>query len=298
MNEVKYDRHEQEWDKALNDAERKRVADTWLETDNLDYWRHTRIRKPVIPFVEDNLDASWLTVGDGRYGADASYLLSLGLKSVHASDMHDALLRVGRERGFIKDYSAQNAEHLTFADQSFDYVYCKEAFHHFPRPFIALYEMFRVARRAVILTEPRDEVFHNAWLKRFLKKVLGKARQSHSFEPIGNYVYAISERELEKFLLGMHHRVIAYTGCGDLYIKGSEFVPLAGGTGRDKRIRLMMRGGLKAMDALEKFGLHPSVLLTAALFKQPPSDQLCARLKAAGWTLKRLPANPYLDSAG
>ena len=294
MRDVRYDRHDQEWNRALNNADFSRIADTWMREDNLDHWCHVRIRSAVRPFVESDNSASWLTVGDGRYGADAHYLISLGAETVHASDMHDTLLRIGSKRGFITDYSAQNAEKMTFADGSFDYVYCKEAFHHFPRPYIALNEMFRIARRAVILTEPRDEVFHHAWLKRLAKHALGKSERGHSFEPIGNYVYTISERELEKFLLGMHYGYIGFQGCNNFYIDGVEFVPTEGGTSRDKRIRLMTRGAIVAMDALEKVGLHKSSLLSAALFKQEPAPALRQQLEASKWKLRKLPRNPYL----
>lgn len=294
MRSVRYDRHDEEWDRALGDGEFGRLAQTWMREDNLDYWCHARIRSAVLPFVESNTDATWLTIGDGRYGADAHYLISLGAKHVHASDMHDALLRIGSERGFIKEYSAQNAERLSFADDSFDYVYCKEAFHHFPRPYIALYEMFRVARVAVILTEPRDEVVHRARCKSLAKSALGRAEKGHSFEPIGNYVYTISEREMEKFLLGMHYRHIAYYGCNTFYVEGVEFVPCEGGTRRDKRIRALTKGAIIAMDALEKVGLHSSSLLSVALFKQEPPEPLRDQLKSGKWRLKKLPRNPYL----
>lgn len=294
MSSVRYDRHHEEWERAVGDGDFARVAKTWMSEGNLDHWLHTRIRSSVKPFVEDDLESSWLTVGDGRYGADAHYLISLGAKRVHASDMHDRLLRIGGESGFISEYSAQNAERLTFADDSFDYVYCKEAFHHFPRPYIALYEMFRVARKAVILTEPRDEVVHRARCKSLAKSALGRAEKGHSFEPVGNYVYTVSERELEKFLLGMHLRHIAFHGCNTFYLEGVEFVPCSGGSARDRRVRATLKAAIAGMDALEKVGLHSSSLLSAALFKREPSEALRARITGASWTLKELPRNPYL----
>jgi ubiquinone/menaquinone biosynthesis C-methylase UbiE len=60
-------------------------------------------------------------VGDGRYGTDANYLLEHGLE-VHASDIQDDLLKIGNERKFIKDFSKQNAESLSFLDNKFDFV--------------------------------------------------------------------------------------------------------------------------------------------------------------------------------
>ncbi len=153
---VKYDRHAEEFDACINVNERKKVADTWLQQLNtLDCWRHGRMHALITHIIKSNPEASWLTVGDGRFGTDGNALLKKGAKKVHCSDISDTLLKIGSERGFINEYSSQNAEALNFLDNAFDFVYCKEAFHHFPRPYIALNEMFRVAKRAVILTEPR-----------------------------------------------------------------------------------------------------------------------------------------------
>ncbi|HYN39644.1 MAG TPA: hypothetical protein VES39_10370, partial [Rhodospirillales bacterium] len=91
-----------------------------------------------------------------------------------------------------------------------------------------------------------------------------------------------------------HYGHVAFTGCNNFYIEGVEFVPTEGGTGKDKRIRLMTKGAIMAMNALEKLGLHKSTLLSAALFKQEPPADLRERLKAGRWTLRTLPKNPYL----
>ena len=66
------------------------------------------------------------------------------------------LLEIGNKIGFINNYSEENAEDLSFNDESFDYVLIKEAFHHFPRPWIALYEAFRVCKKGIVLIEPND----------------------------------------------------------------------------------------------------------------------------------------------
>jgi ubiquinone/menaquinone biosynthesis C-methylase UbiE len=155
---VQYDRHQDEWQEIISSPEGKELGASWMRDDTLDYWRHERLRKFVIPIIRFESDACWLTVGDGRYGSDGHYLKSCGAKRVHCSDYSDALLEIGKELGYIKEFSAQNAEALSFGDEEFDYVFCKDALHHFPRPYIALNEMFRVSRRGVILIEPRDRV--------------------------------------------------------------------------------------------------------------------------------------------
>ena len=95
------------------------------------------------PFIKKG--DKWVTVGDGRYGTEVNYLISKGLDAL-VTDYSDKLLKIGYEIGFINKYQKENAESLTFKDNSFDYI-IKEAFHHFPRPWIALYEAFRVCKR-------------------------------------------------------------------------------------------------------------------------------------------------------
>ncbi len=53
-------------------------------------------------------------------------------------------------------YELANGEALRIASRSFDLVLCKEALHHLARPLQGLYEMLRVARRAVAFVEPWD----------------------------------------------------------------------------------------------------------------------------------------------
>ena len=45
------------------------------------------------PLLSDVWGASWLTVGDGRYGTDAHYIFSKGVRNVLATDISDYLLR-------------------------------------------------------------------------------------------------------------------------------------------------------------------------------------------------------------
>lgn len=226
------------------------------------------------PFIEPG--GEWLTVGDGRFGSDAQYIISKGANA-HASDISATLLKIASDKGLIGSYSAQNAEALSFEDDSFDYVYCKESFHHFPRPYIALNEMFRVARKAVILTEPRDVDIDRGRFSRIIEwanRLRGK-HSYHEFEEVGNFIYRLSQHELEKFMLGMHYRHIAFKPMNDAYFPDDTT-----GTKTLRKIRLF--------DALHRLGVRKSMLLNAALFKTPPSTS------PDGWVYKVLPQNPYL----
>ena len=170
-----------------------------------------------------------MTVGDGRYGTDANALIKMGVKEVLCTDFSDILLKKGKAVGFINEFSKENCECLSFDDHSFDYVLCKEAYHHFPRPAIALYEMLRVCRIAVVLIEPNDSIIEYkplAFIIPLIKKILGQKAniERHEFEDVGNYCYRVSKREIEKFQLGMHRRYVAFKGINDYYEKGAEFI--------------------------------------------------------------------------
>ena len=260
----------------------------------------------INPFITES--STWLTVGDGRYGTDAHYIISQK-GDAHASDISDKLLKIGNEKGFINDYSAQNAEELKFGDNAFDYVLIKEALHHFPRPWLALYEAFRVCRKGVILIEPNDDQTHlqqtipgcliklGGAIKRSARRITGKAdskNHHYNFEPVGNFVYAVSPRELEKFLLGMHHTNIAFKGINDAYEEGIEFIQINSQLTEDRNTISRIQSSIAKADTRSKSGKGSYSLLTAALFKCKPTHELQEKLLEREWELKELPKNPYL----
>ena len=289
--DVIYDKCEELWQKCLDDPERAKFMSSWLREDTLDSWCHFRVKEQTLPLIHSDPEGTWLTIGDGRLGTDAHFLKQQGVK-VHATDISDALLKVASEKGLIDEYSIQNAENLSFPNDSFDYVYCKESLHHFPRPYLALHEMLRVARKAVILQEPRDQVLEKFSILPAIKKLSGVDK--HSFEPVGNYIYTLSERELEKFLLGMHYRYCAFSGLNVFYIKGIEFCPKRGGALKDRLMQFKYSSAILLLDALQYLGLIKSRLITAILFKEKPVDSTIASLKSAKFSLRTLPLNPYL----
>lgn len=297
---IKYDNHEEAWSEVLFDEERGKIGRTWLEQKStLDRWRHDRMYNLLKPVIDFNNALSWLTVGDGRYGTDASALLKLGATNVMCTDISDRLLKIGNETGFITDFSAQNAEDITFDNNQFDFTLCKESYHHFPRPHIALHEMLRVSKLGVILIEPLDSKIEPKILNRILqliKRISGKLNNNyeHEFEPIGNYIFSISERELEKVQLGMHRRYIAYTYVNDYYERGYEFISLE--TSDKTEIKKIKKAKLiiRIRDLLVKYNLISAGLLCAILFKEEPSSSLVKLLRNSGWHLKKLPRNQYL----
>ena len=132
-------------------------ASCWLNADTVDSWRHQRMYSCLDPIIERDMPASWLTIGDGRYGADSRYIRSKG-GTASPSDIDDSLLKEANEKGLLDGFYRENAERLSFSSDSFDYVLCKESYHHFPRPMLALYEMLRVAKNGVVFKSEKIKV--------------------------------------------------------------------------------------------------------------------------------------------
>jgi SAM-dependent methyltransferase len=188
-----------------------------------DAWRHLRMMNPFQPFVNDAW--SWLTVGDTN-GWDAARIAAMGASDVTASDLSNIRLEHAKNERIIQKYRVENAESMTASTGEFDVVFCKEAFHHLPRPWMGLYEMLRVAGKVVLLIEPRDWILDKGPIRLsgprgvvgnlllWAGMRLGRAPERVSsesmfrlgdaphYEEVGNYMFSVSSREIEKVALG------------------------------------------------------------------------------------------------
>jgi ubiquinone/menaquinone biosynthesis C-methylase UbiE len=259
----------------------------------IEAWRYNRLHQKVMPLLDNDPNSSWLTVGDGRYGCDAAFLLNY-TPHVHASDIQDQTLAAACASSIIKEYSAQNAERLTFPHDSFDYVYCKESYHHFPRPMIALYEMLRVARKGVVLTEPQDISWSGnpfrliaskvlVWIKKFLRP---QSVLASLYEESGNYVFTVSRRELEKVCMGLNLWGYSYRVDHDC------FVPESVESDQRKRLK-RVKNGIHLRTFFYKIGIYSNGLLTAVIHKTAPNATMIQGLRNAGFRVCQLPRNPY-----
>lgn len=287
-----YQSHEQQYALELQRAGADELHKNWFRSDTVDAWRHLRAFKYCRPFCNDPL-ATWVTIGDGRYGLDAIRLMQVGAHKVLPTDISPVLLSKAVEKKLIDSYSVENAEALNFNDAQFDYAFCKESYHHFPRPMLALYEMLRVTKRGVILVEPEDlwhSRIHRA--KHSLLTILGRKRHydSAQYEESGNFVFSISRREIEKIALGLNYPFIAFRGFNDNHQPGMENQRLSWGNLTYLKLRLR----IFVQDILSLLGLKSHSMLIAVIFKSVPSLSLIQELKSLGWNVMTLPRNPYL----
>ena len=138
-------------------------------------------------------------------GSQNDFLIfrELKYKNVTISNLDERLLD---DQFKPYNWSRQNAECLTFADKSFDYVVVNMGLHHCFSPHKALLEMYRVAYKGVICIENRDS---------FLMKILINLNLSYKYElpavflnnceyggvqnsEIPNYIYRWKENEVKK----------------------------------------------------------------------------------------------------
>jgi len=296
--EKSYQQHSEQFEECATGGEKEAHAKAWLETDTVDAWRHLRMYRALDPLLVADPGAKWLTVGDGRYGRDARYLVDKAADAL-ASDIAETLLKEAKEAGYIPAYQQENAEALSFADSAFDYVMCKESYHHFPRPALALYEMLRVAVNAVVLIEPNDAFINNGFtqvffrnLKSLAKRLLrGQKLRRYDFEETGNFIFTISRREMEKAALGLGYRTVAFLGINDAYLPGVEQEKLSEKGPLQKKARLLIR----TADFFCRLGLMDYGLLAAVIFKQDPSPAIRQHMAVAGYRIVDLPENPYIS---
>lgn len=293
-----YQRHADHFCAYRQGGEKEEEARLWLDRDSVDAWRHERMHQLVDPVLESYPDASWLTVGDGRYGTEAQYIISKGGRAL-ASDISGHLLAEAKQFGLIPDFSVANAEDLSFDDNAFDFVLCKDAYHHCPRPNLALYEMLRVARTGVILIEPNDIFAAKGVLQSLLnrarllaRKLRGQSDSEHTFEESGNYAYRLSRRELEKIAIGLNLKRLAFNGINDAFIESAGTEKMSSNGRSLKTIRTLI--GLQ--NILCKLGLADYGYLSAIVFKSEMTREAEERLGKLGWNLINLPQNPYISS--
>lgn len=298
-------------DEAMFADNRTKVHETWFDDTTTDYWRHQRMYQTLTPLAKNFKTASWLTVGDGRYGLDAIRLQKIfQLTDIFPTDIGENMLRISKEKGYINSYGVENAERLSFADNSYDLVFCKEAFHHFPRPYLALYEMIRVCKTAVVMIEPAERLIVNgvkskpyllSAIRLFLSKLTGKAFQpyvpevsklNHAFEEAGNYLYAVSVRELEKLVHGMGLAGFAYKGFNDVYEAGCEFEEAKPGNPLFDKISKAIAQGDQMCRSFPQY--HQPNMVSVILFKEAPGTALLQQLQEAGFQLPEIHKNPYI----
>lgn len=177
--------------------------------------------------------ASILVCGGGS--VDKKVLQESGFNKVTISNLHEKV--DGNEYAPFK-WKYENAESLSFEDESFDYVITHAAIHHASSPHRVLTEMYRVAKKGVLAFEARDSITMSILVKFRFADTYEQAAVYYNDcksggvndSDIPNYIYRWTEREVEKTINSyaphVRHRFCyrygtALTGTNELEKKGS-----------------------------------------------------------------------------
>jgi SAM-dependent methyltransferase len=277
--------------------QRQAAADMLMELpsrftrpDSIDNWRHTRMLDLTRTIRDAFPGSRWMTIGDSRYGSDAAYLHAHGVEVI-ATSLTDERLRYAQQKGLVPQYRAENAERISMPDNACDFILCKEAYHHFPRPPIALYEMLRVSRVAVVLIEPLDNPRLLDGVKRLFKMTV-RGEREQLFESDGNYLYRLNLRELQKLLTAAGGEVLAFKGINDFFHTG-----LANYPANELNLgAVATRVGICIQNIFSKARLLGIGLGCVVVFKGNIRPEVRRAFKTDGFKIIDLPRNPYLGS--
>ncbi|RWU07458.1 class I SAM-dependent methyltransferase [Pedobacter chitinilyticus] len=293
-----YEKHSQWYNQKFPTEESKSTyLKNHLNTKQLTIgkWLQEIFFKSLNPLLADK-NGTWLTLGDA-YGFDAQYILQSGNKAI-ASDLNTDFLTIAKNQQVITDFSLQNAEAMSYPNHAFDYILCKESYHHFPRPYAALYEMARVAKKGFILMEPQDPVLKMPFLLGLMNVISAFSDQlsqklwknRFSYEPVGNFIYKIAERELEKFAAGLNLPMVAFKKLNpNFYFEGANETLFNKRSFKFLSIYFKKR----IRDFLSKTGIIPAQVLCAIIFKTEPNESTLKHLQRTGYRIIKIPSNPY-----
>lgn len=275
-----------------------------FDTGTVNRWRHERMMSFASCFKTD--DPTWLTIGDA-YGHDAMMLMRAGFEKVTASNLDASNLRTSQREGMIHEFMEINAEKIPLPDASFDYVLCKEALHHMPRPMLAIYEMYRVCRLGVIFIEPQDptidwpmkkpDMFYRELVaadaigeKVAFKRMDSDETFSSQYidwweDGVDNYVYTLSKRELRKMVLGMGAMAYGCKSFNDFYQPDWASQPALDSSDGFAKTKEQIQLHDYACEQIGK----PYAYLTGMLFKRTPNSEICSQLRDAGFEVTPTP---------
>ena len=217
---------------------------------------------------------SVLVVAGGGY--DRDIFVARGYRQVTISNVDTRIDTSGAYAPYTWSY--QNAESLSSESDSFDVVVVHAGLHHCYSPHRALAEMYRVARRAVVLVEARDSLLVRLAARLgFTDDYEVEAVVANGYvaggvanSSVPNYVYRWTERELEKLV-----RALDPTGAPQLrYVYGLRlpFQRLAMHRNPAKRVVAHLSSGLVAV--LQKIAPRQGNYFGAIIRKERDSTSL------------------------
>jgi ubiquinone/menaquinone biosynthesis C-methylase UbiE len=292
--------HNESFEKAVKNDK----SFTYLDLKNSSAWSRNYPLYKLESFFRHIAPSEIVTIGDGKGGHEGQIIKKFGNNTI-ATDISTEILEMAKERNLIDDFAKEDAENLSFEDNSFDYCFIKESLHHLPRPYMCIYEMLRVAKKGIILIEPNGDHCYK----------IG----NEQYESSGNYKYQFTLKELVQCAacLGFNHVAYGYSPNVNYILNclcfSQEFpeqwmsketrpqpMELAG-----KLMPCSIKYGDKFMEALPSFQNavtkwynehepHINPLLIFMVFKNKIDNELKNTLESCGLQVPTIKPNPYL----
>ncbi len=111
--------------------------------------RHSFVKGTLERLIRESVVSahdSILVIAGGK--AEKHLFQELNLDDVTISNLDE---RMTANEFLPFEWSFQDAQNLTFADESFDFAFVSDGLHHCRSPHLALIEMYRIARKSVIV---------------------------------------------------------------------------------------------------------------------------------------------------
>lgn len=185
----------------------------------------------LVPFAESQ-GQQVLEIGTGN-GAEG---VMFALNGAHYTgvDLTEAALDATRKHfavmGLTGQFQPENAEHLSFADGSFDWVFSHGVLHHTPDTQAAINEVYRVLKpggRAIIMLYHKHSF--NYWIRimtymrlRLLLKVLSRAGRWNRDRQVGGNSLRGVRGNQDRQVWDLHYRNFLRQGWS--YFKPENFV--------------------------------------------------------------------------
>lgn len=127
---------------------------------------HMRALNDALPLLQSMNIASALEVGCGT-GRSLARLAELlpGIK-LHGVEPSVELLKIARQQLPDADLNEGSGERLSMGDDAADLVFATGIMHHVDDPNVVIREMFRVARKAVLISDHNNFAFGSAKMRR------------------------------------------------------------------------------------------------------------------------------------
>lgn len=271
------------------------TVEVWFAQDNADTWGNMLSLRVLEPAFAALAPCDILTLGDGKGAKEARFFQQLGHRAL-ATDICTEVLEEAQRRGLIAAYAREDAEALSFADGSFDFVVVKETLHHLQRPYLAIYEMLRVARVGAVIIEPHihQPLRGLRVCVRYLVRRLLRVHQRRQpppptpleYEPAGNLVYRFSAFDLSQCAAALGAEYVAFHYAHAYYEEGCERIA---GTALEDLIR-RKTAEMARYDATHGVDARP--LLVFLIFKRAIPEPMREPLRRAGFCIPERLRNP------